>query len=79
MADVEVLAFMGEEHNEDAVTGSLNASLAQWLIHAGVLGKQSTARQGTSMGRCGHLRKSIEGEVWVGGTVQPCLSKHTVF
>lgn len=31
-ADVEVRAFMGEECNEDAVTGSLNASLAQWLI-----------------------------------------------
>ena len=34
-ADVEVRAFMGEELNEDPVTGSLNASLAQWLIGTG--------------------------------------------
>lgn len=79
-ADVEVRAFMGEEHNEDAVTGSLNASLAQWLIPAGVLGEQYTASQGTAMGRCGRLHiESINGEVWVGGTVQPCLSGRAVF
>lgn len=80
LADVEVRAFMGEEHNEDAVTGSLNASLAQWLIRAGVLREQYTASQGTAMGRCGRLHiESIDGEVWVGGTVQPCLSGRAVF
>ena len=49
---MEVRAFMGEELNEDPVTGSLNASLAQWLI-----GTEScpryTASQGTALGRRG--------------------------
>lgn len=80
LADVEVRAFMGEEHNEDAVTGSLNASLAQWLIGADVLPERYTASQGTAMGRCGRLHiESIEGEVWVGGAVQPCISGRAVF
>ena len=36
-ADVEVRAFMGDERAEDPVTGSLNASLAQWLVSTGQL------------------------------------------
>src|SRR5690606_32097122 len=34
---VEVRAFMGGEGAEDPVTGSLNASLAQWMIGAGLV------------------------------------------
>lgn len=80
LADVEVRAFMGEEHNEDAVTGSLNASLAQWLIREGIMGPRYTASQGTAIGRCGRLHiESIEGEIWVGGAVQPCISGRAVF
>lgn len=79
-ADAEVRAFMGEEHNEDAVTGSLNASLAQWLIREGVMGQQYTVRQGTAVGRCGRLHiEHIEDDVWVGGTVQSCISGRAVF
>jgi predicted PhzF superfamily epimerase YddE/YHI9 len=80
LADVKVRAFMGEEHNEDAVTGSLNASLAQWLIGGVVLGQQYKASQGSAMRLSGCLHiESIEGEVWVGGTVQSCISDACTF
>lgn len=78
--DVEVRAFMGEECSEDAVTGSLNASLAQWLIGSGILGDRYTVSQGTAMGRRGRLNiESVDGTVWVGGAVQHCISGRVVF
>lgn len=73
-ADVEVRAFMGGEHAEDPVTGSLNASLAQWLIGVGKLPERYIASQGTVIGRRG--RVSIErlgDDIWVGGPVQTCI------
>lgn len=79
-ADVEVRAFMGEECNEDAVTGSLNASLAQWLIGLGITSDRYTVSQGTAVGRCGRLHiESVKGAIWVGGAVQPCISGRVVF
>jgi predicted PhzF superfamily epimerase YddE/YHI9 len=55
---------------EDPVTGSLNASLAQWLIGARLAKSSYVAAQGTALQRAGrvHLRKDGE-EVWVGGDV----------
>jgi predicted PhzF superfamily epimerase YddE/YHI9 len=52
------------------VTGSLNASLAQWLMGAGLAGDAYVAAQGTALGRAGrvHLRRDGE-DVWVGGDV----------
>jgi PhzF family phenazine biosynthesis protein len=54
---------------EDPVTGSLNASLAQWLVGAGVARPPYTASQGTAMGRAGRPRITMnaDGAVWVGG------------
>lgn len=54
---------------EDPVTGSLNASLAQWLIGAGLAPEQYMASQGTLLGRAGrvHLQRDPQGQVWVGG------------
>ena len=54
---------------EDPVTGSLNASLAQWLIEAGELPATYVAAQGTALGRAGrvHVARDAEGQVWVGG------------
>lgn len=76
-ADVEVRALMGEERCEDPVTGSLNASLAQWLIAGGRLAQRYTASQGTALGRHGRVRlEQIDGQVWVGGQVQPVVSGH---
>lgn len=55
---------------EDPVTGSLNASVAQWLIGAGRAPRTYTATQGTRLGRAGvvHLDADADGTVWVGGT-----------
>jgi PhzF family phenazine biosynthesis protein len=67
--DVEVRAFIAcVDVPEDPVTGSLNASLAQWLIGAGVLPDRYVAAQGTRMGRAGRVHIAREGDtVWVGG------------
>lgn len=69
-AAFEVRAFVGGDGYEDPVTGSLNASLAQWLIGAGLAKSSYVAAQGTALQRTGrvHLRKDGE-EVWVGGDV----------
>jgi len=69
-ADFEVRAFVGGGGYEDPVTGSLNASLAQWLIGAGLAKSSYIAAQGAALQRAGrvHLRNDGE-EVWVGGDV----------
>ncbi|MFO1341221.1 MAG: PhzF family phenazine biosynthesis protein [Burkholderiaceae bacterium] len=71
----EVRAFaapIGVE--EDPVTGSLNASLAQWLIGEGLAPTAYVAAQGTALGRAGlvHVAQE-EGTVWVGGDVASCI------
>lgn len=79
-ADVEVRAFMGEEGAEDPVTGSLNASLAQWLIGAAVLAAPYTVSQGTALARRGRLAiDRHEGTIWVGGRVQRCITGQARF
>jgi len=68
-AAFEVRAFFGAGGFEDPVTGSLNASLAQWLIEAGLAPTAYVAAQGTAMGRAGrvHVQRDAEGNVWIGG------------
>lgn len=70
---VEVRAFFSDEHGtirEDPVTGSLNASLGQWLIDTGRVTTPYVASQGTRLGRAGRVRvtRDNEGTIWVGGT-----------
>ena len=69
-AAFEVRAFIGGGGYEDPVTGSLNASLAQWLFAAGVAKSPYVAAQGGALQRAGrvYLRKDDDG-VWVGGDV----------
>jgi PhzF family phenazine biosynthesis protein len=69
-AAFEVRAFIGGGGYEDPVTGSLNASLAQWLLGAGLAKSPYVAAQGAALQRTGrvHLRKDGEG-VWVGGDI----------
>jgi PhzF family phenazine biosynthesis protein len=69
-ATVEVRSFIGDGGYEDPVTGSLNASLAQWLLAAGLVEAPYVAAQGTMLQRAGrvYLHES-ENEVWVGGDV----------
>lgn len=64
----EVRAFASSLRVEDPVTGSLNASVAQWLIGAGIAPPDYIAAQGTAMGRAGRVHVSTEGEtIWIGG------------
>jgi PhzF family phenazine biosynthesis protein len=69
----ELRAFFSTERGEmreDPVTGSLNASVAQWMLEEGLVQTPYLARQGTALGRAG--RVTITGDrssVWVGGRV----------
>jgi PhzF family phenazine biosynthesis protein len=60
---------------EDPVTGSFNASLAQWLIAEGHAPAQYLAAQGTCIGRSGrvHIEQDAAGQVWVGGESVTCI------
>lgn len=60
---------------EDPVTGSLNASLAQWLMADGHLPDHYLATQGQALGRDGmvFLSRDATGQVWVGGDVAACI------
>ena len=74
----EVRAFYSEGGMtfEDPVTGSLNASLAQWLIGSGRFSAPYLASQGTAIGRAGVVRITTDeaGAVWVGGDVANCIA-----
>jgi PhzF family phenazine biosynthesis protein len=73
-AQFEVRAFMGRG-GEDPVTGSLNASLAQWLIGAGLAPPRYVAAQGTVLGRAGRVHVAQDGDaIWIGGDVTTCVS-----
>jgi PhzF family phenazine biosynthesis protein len=63
---------------EDPVTGSLNASLAEWLLRTGRASAPYTASQGTALGRLGrvHVTTDASGRVWVGGGTITCVSGH---
>lgn len=53
---------------EDPVTGSLNASVAQWLSSTGQAPDRYTVSQGTRLDRAGEVSISVEtNTVWVGG------------
>jgi len=76
-ADLEVRAFAAAIGiPEDPVTGSLNASLAQWLMADGLMPPQYTAAQGTVLGRCGCVRltQDASAQVWVGGHTVTCVT-----
>jgi PhzF family phenazine biosynthesis protein len=53
---------------EDPVTGSFNASAAQWLIRSGRVAPPYKARQGSALGRAGEIDvREEDGELWIGG------------
>lgn len=71
-AAYEVRAIFGDERGEyveDPVTGSLNASLAQWFVRSGRFKAPYVASQGSVIGRRGraHIDVDDQGSVWVGG------------
>ncbi len=67
----EIRAFvpMGATTIEDPVTGSLNASVAQWLLRTGRAQAPYVVSQGTVLRRTGrvHISTDEDGMVWVGG------------
>ncbi len=73
-AQFEVRALIGDGGYEDPVTGSLNASVAQWLIGAGLAPDAYVATQGHALRRAGRVHVQREGAtVWIGGDVVPCV------
>jgi PhzF family phenazine biosynthesis protein len=73
---IEVRAFVAPIGvDEDPVTGSLNASLAQWLIDEGHLPERYVAGQGQALGRDGrvHITRDSDRQVWVGGDTVTCI------
>jgi PhzF family phenazine biosynthesis protein len=61
---------------EDPVTGSLNASLGQWLIAEGHLPARYLAAQGACLQRAGrvYVEQDRAGQLWVGGESVTCIS-----
>jgi len=68
---IEVRALFADASGnvrEDPVTGSLNASAAQWLLASGRLEAPYVASQGTQLSRRGRVFiDEADGEIWVGG------------
>lgn len=75
--DFEVRAFFPKHGvlTEDPVTGSLNASLGQWLTAAGHATAPYTAGQGAALGCDGrvYVDRDPDGTIWVGGDVVTCI------
>jgi PhzF family phenazine biosynthesis protein len=73
----EVRAFFPKDGStvEDPVTGSLNASLAEWLLRTGRAEAPYVASQGTALGRSGrvHVERAADGAIWVGGGTITCI------
>jgi PhzF family phenazine biosynthesis protein len=76
-AAFEVRAFFPKDGTtvEDPVTGSLNASLAPWLLRSGRAQAPYVVSQGTVLGRRGrvHVSRDDDGTIWVGGTTITCV------
>jgi PhzF family phenazine biosynthesis protein len=77
-AAFEVRAFFPKDGStvEDPVTGSLNASLAEWLLRTGRATAPYVASQGTALGRAGrvHVTTDGDGAIWVGGGTVTCVT-----
>ncbi|MFB9376552.1 PhzF family phenazine biosynthesis protein [Kineococcus gynurae] len=73
---VELRAFCpGVGVAEDPVTGSLNASVAQWLHRTGVLAPPWTVTQGSALGRAGVVGISVDAA----GTLRVAGATTTLF
>jgi PhzF family phenazine biosynthesis protein len=74
----EVRAFFPVDGRpvEDPVTGSLNASLAQWLLSSGRAAAPYVASQATVVGRRARVRIDADedGTVWVSGATSTRIS-----
>ena len=70
-AAYEVRAFFTKDGAtvEDPVTGSLNASVARWMLDSGRVVAPYVATQGTALGRAGRAYVDVDeaGQIWLGG------------
>jgi predicted PhzF superfamily epimerase YddE/YHI9 len=71
----EVRAFFADQlghTREDPVTGSLNASVAQWLLADGQVKAPYVVSQGSAVGRSGRVQVELDdsGTVWIGGSAR---------
>lgn len=77
-ADIEVRAFFSDHTGavrEDPVTGSLNASVAQWLLASGQIQVPYRAAQGSRVGRSGRVQVTGNAQqVWIGGQTNTHLT-----
>jgi PhzF family phenazine biosynthesis protein len=78
-ATYEVRAFFAKDGAtvEDPVTGSLNASIAQWMLSSGRVVAPYIASQGGALGRAGRVHVDADaasGDVWVGGDCVTCVT-----
>jgi PhzF family phenazine biosynthesis protein len=76
---VELRAFVplpGGSWTEDPVTGSLNASVAQWLLGEGRLRAPYLASQGGAIGRAGRIRvdQDDDGTIWIAGRTETLIA-----
>ncbi len=83
-ADFEIRGFFSAGQGmlvEDPVTGSLNASIAQWLFESGRAEGSYVAAQGTAIGRRGRifLSRDDAGQVWVAGAARSLFSGAGLF
>jgi PhzF family phenazine biosynthesis protein len=76
-AAIELRAFFPKAGilSEDPVTGSLHASVAEWLLRSGRVSAPYVASQGTALGRRGrvHVTTDVDGRVWVAGGTVTCV------
>ena len=77
-AEAEVRFFFTGNRlvSEDMVTGSFNASVAQWLMTDSLAPRDYVAAQGTCIGCEGRVHLSMDdaGQVWAGGDAVTCIS-----
>lgn len=83
-AAFELRAFFTDHRGaliEDPVTGSLNASVAQWLILTGRAKPPYETAQGTRLGRTGRIQVTTDsrGDVWIGGNARILFQGKTRF
>jgi len=75
---IEVRAFMPYPGAtvEDPVTGSLNASVAGWLLRTDRLTVPYVASQGTALGRAGrvHVSRDTDGTIRIGGATDTIVA-----
>jgi predicted PhzF superfamily epimerase YddE/YHI9 len=66
---------------EGPATGSLNASLAQWLFATGRATSRYTVSQGSRLGHKSRIEMSIDadGQIWAAGSTTVCITGEVGF